>query len=123
MRRWLADLKSSQANWPTPLEAVRQAFPFDIRPEHQADILHYAVREHGDFVATGGRDWPQDRRHNIRALYAMLRQDNSVITYSDAQGWAGEPRRRDDGDLIIRIENPTEEQSMIWRFLPDELAP
>ncbi len=86
-------------------------------------MIHYALREHGDFVATGGRDWHEDRRRGLRAFYAMLRQENLVITYDPVQGWGHDERQPTDDNLIVRIENPSNEQRRIWRFLPEKLAP
>lgn len=123
MQQFFANLEAAKANWPKPLEIVRASFPFDVQPEHQADAFHYALHEHGDYVATGGRTWPEDRRRGLRAFHAMLRQENLVITYDPHKGWGHEQRLPHDDDRIVRIEAPTREQKLIWRFLPDELAP
>ncbi|RAV04318.1 hypothetical protein DQP56_00425 [Mycolicibacter senuensis] len=123
MEQFFADIKAANANGPKPLDIVRSAFPFDVQPDHQADAFHYALREHGDYVATGGRDWHDDRRRGLRSFYAMLRQENLVITYCPSQGWGYEQRLPKDDDLIVRIEDPTDEQEIIWRFLPDHLEP
>lgn len=123
MQQFLANRQADQPNRPTPLDIVRSSFPFEVQPEHQADAFHYAVREHGDYVATGGRDWPEDRRRALRGFYTMLRQENLIITYSPHQGWGYQDRVLNDEDMIVRIENPTDEQEIIWRFPPDELLP
>lgn len=123
MQRFFADIEASRANSPKPLDIVRSSFPFDVQPDHQADAFHYALHEHGDFIATGGRDWPEDRRRGLRSFYAMLGQESLVITYDPRQGWGHEQRQRADGDLIVRIEDPTHEQELIWAFPPDELTP
>ncbi len=123
MDQFLADIKASHADRPKPLDIVRSTFPFDVQPDHQADAFHYAVREHGDYVATGGRDWHEDRRRALRGFYTMLRQENLVITYSPLDGWGHQERLLNDEDMIMRIENATDEQEMIWRFPPDDLLP
>lgn len=123
MQQFLASRRAEQPNRPKPLDIVRSAFPFDVQPEHQADALHYAVREHGDYVATGGRDWHEDRRRALRGFYSMLHQENLIITYSELDGWGHQQRLLDDEDMIMRIENPTDEQEIIWQFPPDDLLP
>lgn len=123
MEQFFANLDSAQSNWRTPLEIVRASFPFDVQPDHQADSFHYALHEHGDYIATGGRSWDDDRRRGLRTFYAMLRQEHLVITYDPRQGWGYAERQSEDEDMIVRIDDITDEQEIIWRFPPDDLAP
>jgi hypothetical protein len=123
MQQFFANLEEAKANWPTPLAIVRSSFPFDVQPEHQADSVHYALHEHGAFMATGARSWDDDRRRGLRTFYAMMRKENLVITYDPRQGWGHAEREPEDGDMIVRIEDTTDQQEIIWGFPPDDLLP
>jgi hypothetical protein len=124
VQQFFAHIDAAHANsGTTPLDIVRASFPFDVQSEHQADAFHYALHEHGDFVATGGRTWPEDRRRGLRSFYEMLRRENIVITYDPRHGWGHQERLLTDEDMLVRIENPTDKQRIIWRFRSDDLAP
>lgn len=121
--QFFVNLLSAQANWSTPLELVRASFPFDVQPDHQVDSFHYALHEHGDFMTTGGRGWDDDRLRALRSFYATLRRENAVVTYDPLLGWGHADRRLEDDDMIVRMTDISDEQEIIWRFPPDELAP
>lgn len=115
----------------TPREMVLQHFPFQV-PSHQTQTSPYRrLREHGEFMATGGVGMDESKLARLRGFYRRLR--DQVIEFdprippipgvSSQGGWAYRPRRKSDEDLLIRVNeytDLTEQGRVIWRFPPAE---
>ncbi|AGI61752.1 transcriptional repressor [Mycobacterium phage BTCU-1] len=89
------------------------------------------LREHGEYMATGGVGMDELKLSRLRGFYKKLR--DQVLEYdpnippiegvSRQGGWAYRPRKPEDGDLLIRVNDYTDltdEGRMIWRFPPRE---
>lgn len=115
----------------TPREIVNQHFPFQV-PERLGQTSPYRrLRDHGEYVATGGVGMSEDKLKRLRSWYRMLRDKNLVVEYdptlppepgvSNKGGWALRRRRKSDGDLLVRVNeytDLTDEGKRIWRLPP-----
>jgi transcriptional regulator with XRE-family HTH domain len=117
----------------TPREEALMHFPFDV-PELQTQSTYYKrLRDHGEFVATGGVGMSFDKLRRLRGFYKRLREGNLVVEFdpsfppepgvSKVGGFKLKPRTAEDKDFLIRVNEHTElteEGQMIWRFPPFE---
>ena len=115
----------------TPREMVLQHFPW-IVPEIMGQSSPYRrMRDHGEYMATGGVGMNQDKLDRLRSFYRKLREENLVLEFdptlppdpgvSNKGGFAFRTRTKNDGDLLIRVNEYThlsEEGNRIWRFPP-----
>lgn len=113
----------------TPREEVARHFPWKV-PQHQTQTSPYRrMRDHGEYVATGGRGMSKDKLNRLRSFYRKLRSENVVLEFdpgieprpgvSSQGGFVFRPRTDVDADLIIRVNEHThltEEGRMIWRL-------
>lgn len=114
----------------TPREYVlRKHFPWKISEQfsHAAPVL--LIRDHGEYMATGGKGMPERKLKALRGFYRRLRESNTVVVFdpsippiidvSAPGGFDYVPRTEEDGDLLIRVNeytNLTDEGKRIWRF-------
>jgi predicted transcriptional regulator len=116
-----------------PREIVNLNFPWKVSAELAQASVCRQIRDHGEYMATGGKGMSQAKLDRVRTLYRKLRRDNVVVEYDPAippqpgvcvtGGFAFRPRLDTDGDLLIRVNqhtNMTEEGRMIWRFPPTD---
>lgn len=109
--------------WPTPREAAAESFPWKhvAEPFNDSPIAGL-LRDHGEYMATGGEGMPRKQLARLRGFYLTLRDKRMVVEFRPALGGYTYRARRDaDGDLIIRVNElaemtPTAE--VIWRFPP-----
>ena len=132
-RQFVSWIKQYYGGSRTPREIVLKEFPFQV-PEILGQTSPYRrLRDHGEFMATGGKGMSEDKKKRLRAFYKKLRDENLVIEFdpaippipgvSNKGGWAFRERRPEDGDLLIRVNEHTtlsDEGAMIWRFPPRE---
>jgi hypothetical protein len=118
----------------TPREIVLQNFPWtDVSKKHGETSVYRRLRDHGEYMATGGAGMSYEKLQRLRKFYRDLRERDVVIEYDPALppqpgfaingGFALRPRRKSDGDLLIRVNKHTtltEEGQMIWVFPPQE---
>ncbi|QBP29972.1 immunity repressor [Mycobacterium phage Connomayer] len=131
-RQYVSWIKHYYGGRLTPREIVLQHFPFQVPVPMQQGVSPYRrLREHGEYMATGGVGMDELKLKRLRGFYNKLR--DHVLEFdptippeegvSKAGGWAYRPRRPEDGDLLIRVNDYTdltEEGAMIWRFPPRE---
>ena len=106
------------SNQSTPLDTVREHFPWHVSDELEQVDLCQALRAYGDWVATGGHGLPAATLQRARDLVLTLRQRDAVLEY-DGVGITLRARNADDGDLLVRDNahtTLTEDGRMIWRF-------
>lgn len=117
----------------TPRETVNKAFPWKV-PHHLNQATQYRrLRDHGEFMATGGKGMSEDSLKRLRAWYRKLRDENVVVEFdpdipptpgvAKHGGFAYRKRRKSDGDMLIRVNQHTtltEEGRLIWVFPPTE---
>ena len=115
----------------TPREMVNQHFPWYVPVDMGQCSAFRRMRDHGEYVATGGVGMSEDKLSRLRSFYEKLR--HQVVEFdpsippedgvSVAGGFAFRKRRKSDGDLLIRVNEHTylsEQGRMIWRFPPVE---
>lgn len=115
----------------SPRELVLQHFPWVLSSEVGNTSTVRRLRDHGEYVATGGVGMEPWKLSRLPRFYARLR--DSVIEYdpdippeegvSLVGGIAYRPRLESDGDLLIRVNDHThlsDQGRMIWRFPPIE---
>lgn len=116
----------------TPREEVLEDhFPWDIQGPHSNTSPCRRMRDHGEFMVTGGVGMSDDKLDRLRSFYRQLRDENMVLEYDPDLpsqpgfcfdgGFALRPRVASDGDLIIRVNQyttMTDEGWDIWVF-PD----
>jgi hypothetical protein len=116
----------------TPRQIVLQEWPFEV-PLAQQLSPYKRLRDHGEYMATGGNGMSEDKLQRLRSFYRKLREENVVVEFdpsippmpgvSNKGGWAFRKRLPKDEDLLIRANrhaNITEQGRMIWRFPPTD---
>jgi hypothetical protein len=118
----------------TPREIALQNFPWTgVSKKHGETSVYRRLRDHGEYMATGGVGMSYEKLQRLRKFYRDLRDMNVVIEYDPELppqpgfaingGFALRPRRKSDKDLLIRVNKHTtltEEGAMIWVFPPTD---
>lgn len=115
----------------TPRELVGEMFPWKVTAEHCQTAPYKRLRDHGEYMATGGKGMSDYKLSRLRAFYRKLRDEGLVVEYnpsfppvsgvSNKGGWLYQTRTDKDADLLIRVNKHakvTDESRMIWRFPP-----
>jgi hypothetical protein len=116
----------------TPREEVLEDhFPWEIQGQHRNASPCRRMRDHGEYMVTGGVGMSADKLDRIRSFYRQLRDENAVLEYDPDLpsqpgfcldgGFALRPRVASDRDLLIRVNRytlMTDEGWDIWVF-PD----
>lgn len=113
----------------SPRQTVMEHFPFIMPVEVSGCSPIRRLRDHGEYIATGGIGMSAEKLSRLRSFYKRL--ENTVIEYdpdipgepgvSPAGGIAFRKRRKSDADLLIRVNEYThlsDQGRMIWRFPP-----
>ncbi|CAM4518915.1 XRE family transcriptional regulator [Nocardia ninae] len=118
----------------TPRRMVGEEFPWKVPSAMQRTPPYRRMRDHGEFMATGGEGMSDEKKSRLRSWYAMLRKYNYVLEFdpklpptvgvSPAGGFAYRPREERDGKkLLIRLNEHTRLTSdgkKIWVFPPKD---
>lgn len=117
----------------TPREEVLDCFPWTLNEEQSQAAPVRRLRDHGEYIATGGRGMTEYKLERLRSWYQKLRDEDVVLEFdpdipptpgvAKTGGFAYRPRKRSDADLLIRVNDYTTltlEGRMIWRFPPKE---
>lgn len=117
----------------TPREIVLEHFPWKVSEPMLQCAPYKRLRDHGEYMATGGKGMSKDKLDRLRSWYRKLREDDVVLEFdpdippikkvSNKGGFAYRPRRKSDNDLLIRVNKHTKltsEGKLIWRFPPKE---
>lgn len=128
-RQYVSWIKHTYGGRLTPREIVLQAWPWTVSAEQSQTSPYRRMRDHGEYIATGGKGMSEDKLKRLRAFYRKLKDENVVLEFdptippipgvSNKGGWAFRNRLPSDGDLIIRVNeytDITEDGRMIWRF-------
>jgi hypothetical protein len=128
-RQYVSWIKHTYGGRLTPREIVLQHFPFVVPTDMGNTSPFKRLRDHGEYVATGGVGMSEDKLERLRAFYRKLRDGNLVVEFdptlppeegvSNKGGWAYRRRLKRDRDLLIRVNEYTfltEEGERIWRF-------
>jgi hypothetical protein len=111
----------------TPRQIVNESWPWGTTNAHGKAVPYKKLRDHGEFMATGGRGMSEDKLNRLRTWWRKLRDENLVVEFdpnippmpgvSPYGGFAYQERVSDDDDLLIRVNEHTrltEEGKMIW---------
>jgi hypothetical protein len=117
----------------TPREIALQNFPWEVSSHHTRNSVYRRMRDHGEYMATGGTGMSFDSLRRLRGFYRKLRDEKLVVEFDPDLpavpgfalygGFALRKRRKSDGDLIIRVNehtNLTDEGRMIWVLPPTD---
>ena len=112
-------------------DVILRDLPWRVSAEQGQALVFQSLRDHGEFVVTGGETMSDYQLNRLGAFYRTLREANVVVEYNPQippqpglaknGGFALRPRRQVDGDLLIRVNEYTrltDESRKIWR-LPD----
>lgn len=132
-RQYVSWIKHTYGGRLTPREIVWQHFPWQVPVAMGQASPFRRMRDHGEYVATGGVGMSEDKLKRLRSFYKKLRDGNLVVEFdptlppepgvSAHGGFAYRRRRKSDGDLLIRVNeytDLTEQGRIIWRFPPTE---
>lgn len=132
-RQAISWIKQTYGGRMTPRELVLKEFPWTVPAELSTASAYRRIRDHGEYVATGGVGMNDDKLQRLRKFYRKLKDENVVVEFdpdipptpgvSPKGGWAFRPRLPEDGDLLIRVNEHTrltEKGRIIWCFPPVE---
>ncbi|WP_078323617.1 helix-turn-helix domain-containing protein [Mycobacteroides salmoniphilum] len=132
-RQYISWIKHTYGGRLTPKEIVLQNFPWKVPTSMCQASPYRRMRDHGEFMATGGEGMSEVKLKRLRSFYQKLRDEDVVIEFdpdipptpgiASQGGFAYRKRKAKDGDLMIRVNeyaNVTEEGRMIWRIPPIE---
>jgi hypothetical protein len=118
----------------SPRQVANESWPWDTTNAHGKAKPYQRLRDHGEFMATGGRGMSEDKLKRLRSWWRKLREENLVVEFdpnipplpgvSPYGGFAYRERISDDHDLLIRVNEYTrltEEGKMIWCWPPDHI--
>ncbi|MGE2734070.1 hypothetical protein [Mycolicibacterium vaccae] len=130
-RQYVSWIKHTYGGSLTPRESVLKTFPWSVPEKMTQSVIYKRLRDHGEYMATGGAGMSDDKLMRLRSFYRKLRSDDVVVEFDPSNppepgvslvgGFAYRPRTRGDGQLLIRVNAEIElsdEQKSIWRF-PD----
>nr|WP_090281499.1 helix-turn-helix transcriptional regulator [Mycolicibacterium komanii]CRL77976.1 hypothetical protein CPGR_04982 [Mycolicibacterium komanii] len=130
-RQYISWIKHYYGGRLTPREQVLQHFPFQVPTKMGQTSPYRRLREHGEYMATGGVGMDKVALGRLRGFYKKLQ--DKVLEFdptippipgvSSQGGWRYVPRLPTDHDLLIRVNEYTQltqEGRMIWRFPPVE---
>lgn len=128
-RQYISWIKYYHGGAFTPREDVLKHFPFVVSADHTQVSMYKRLRDHGEYVATGGVGMSEDKLSRLRGFYKKLREDDVVVEYdptippapgvSNRGGWAFRKREPSDENLLIRVNeytDLTETGRRIWRL-------
>ncbi|GAB4584436.1 XRE family transcriptional regulator [Nocardia sp. IFM 10818] len=132
-RQYVSWIKKTYGGSETPRERVLKNFPWTLTTQQGQMAPARNLRNHAEYMATGGKGMSAEKLTKLRNFYKKLRDENVVVEFdpalppepgvSSVGGFAYRPRAAEDGDLLIRVNEHTamnEEGKIIWRFPPRE---
>lgn len=118
----------------TPRQIVNEAWPWVTNNEHSRTKGYQRMRDHGEFMATGGKGMSDEKMARLRSWWRKLRDEDVVLEFdpdlpvvpgvAPRGGFAYQPRLDSDGDLLIRVNEYTDlsdEGRRIWCWPPDSV--
>ena len=132
-RQYVSWIKKRYGGRMTPREMVLAEFPWKVNAVQLQASPYRRLRDHGEYMATGGVGMADEKLRRLRSFYKKLRDENLVVEFdpeippetgvSKHGGFAYRTRTDEDGDLLIRVNQHTvltDRGRMIWRFPPTE---
>lgn len=132
-RSYISWIKHNKADsyTQTPREEAMEHYPWDIGVKFHDAAPNKRMRDHAEFISTGGEDMSEDKLQRLEWFYRFLADENVVLEFDPnlpptkrvkTGGFAFRPRLDSDGDLIIRVNEHTkltEQGCILWRFPPE----
>lgn len=128
-RQYISWIKYYHGGSFTPREEILQHFPFVVPTKLTQASMYKRLREHGEYVATGGVGMSDEKLSRLHWFYRKLREADVVVEYdptippspgvSIQGGWAFRKREPSDENLLIRVNeytDLTETGRRIWRL-------
>lgn len=114
----------------SPREVVMDSWPLQVPRSMGQTSPFRRLRDHGEYVATGGFGMPEDKLQRLRSWYKrmethVLEFDPSIPPEDGVSvfgGWAYRSRLPEDGDLLLRDNeycNLDHIGRSIWRMPPE----
>lgn len=117
----------------TPRQIANESWPWDTTNAHGKAKAFQRLRDHGEFMVTGGSGMSEGKLKGLRSWWRKLQDENLVLEFdpeippipgvSPYGGFAYRERLSDDRNLLIRVNEHTrltEEGEMIWCWPPDD---
>lgn len=99
-------------------QVVNKFWPWVTTRAHGKAVPYQRLRDHGEFIVTGGRGMNDDKLNRLRSWWRKLRDENLVVEFdpnlppipgvSPAGGFAYRQRVPEDLDLLIRVNEHTD---------------
>lgn len=115
-------------------QIVDEAWPWVTNNDHSRAKPYQRLRDHGEFMATGGKKMSEDKISRLRSWWRYLRDNNVVLEFdpdippeagiSPNGGFAYRERGKADGDLLIRVNEHTfltKQGKTIWCWPSEEV--
>lgn len=115
----------------TPRQVVNQAWPWETNDGHSRATAYHRLRDHGEYMATGGKGMSQQKLKRLQSWWRMLKERDVVLEFDPELppepgvslygGFAYRKRTEKDGDLLIRVNAHTKlssEAKLIWCWPP-----
>lgn len=115
----------------TPRQIVNKAWPWVTTHDHGKTAPYQRMRDHGEFMATGGRGMNDVKIRRLKSWWKKLRDENVVLEFDPNiapyegmkyGGFRYVPRTIEDDDLLIRVNEHTDltdEGELIWCWPPE----
>lgn len=116
----------------TPREQSKKMFPWNVPSEFHRAAPHIRLRDHLEYMVTGGDGMSARKLTLLRGFYRKLQEEGLVVEFDPTippspgvytGGWAYRDRDGRDGELIIRVNDLarelSDEEKIVWRFPPD----
>lgn len=130
-RQYISWIKYYHGGRLTPREVILQSFPFKVPAELTQASPYRRLRDHGEYVATGGVGMSTDKIKRLRSFYRNMR--SAVVEFdpdlppspgvANKGGWAFRQRTLVDENRLIRVNDHTvltDDGDEIWRVPPIE---
>ncbi|RKT84325.1 hypothetical protein SAMN05421805_103252 [Saccharopolyspora antimicrobica] len=132
-RQRISQIKLASGNYSkTPRERVLEHYPWKTGAKFQPASPNRRLRDHAEYMATGGAGMSDDKLARLLGFYRFLEEGDLVIEFdpgippaegvSSTGGFAYRSRKPSDGNLMIRVNEHTEltpEGVDLW-VIPDK---
>lgn len=115
----------------TPRQIANESWPWETTNEHGKSAAYQRLRDHGEWMATGGKGMSHQKVRRLKAWWRKLRDEDVVLEFDPSippgpgnkyGGFRYVPRILDDEDLLIRVNeytDLTDEGELYWCWPPD----
>ncbi|MEE4025867.1 XRE family transcriptional regulator [Gordonia sp. PKS22-38] len=113
-------------------QIVGESWPWETSTGHDKAVAYRYVRDHAEYVVTGGEGMGVDKLTRLRSWHKRMRGDNLVVEFDPSfpplkgvaagGGFRYVPRVEADGDLLIRVNEFTtlvEGSEWLWSWPVD----